>query len=119
VAISTMNAQNVKKWAAPGIDHFNSLRCPKTSTSWAFTRSPMPSNRPGAACPDRISRNRNSTRRPATAMATKVIATPRTRRTSTISSIAARDVTLLLHKWRQSRARPTIPMASVPTAPGA
>jgi len=38
VATSTMNAQNVKKWAAPGIDHFSSLRCPNTSSSWSLAR---------------------------------------------------------------------------------
>ena len=36
--MSTMNAQNVKKCAAPGIDHFSSLRWPNTSTSWALAR---------------------------------------------------------------------------------
>ena len=39
-----MKAQNVKKCATPGTDQVSSLRWPKTSTSWAFARAPMPSS---------------------------------------------------------------------------
>jgi hypothetical protein len=56
VAASTMNAQNVKKWANPGTDHCSSLRWPNTSRSWSLARWPMPSSRPGAGCPEEIRR---------------------------------------------------------------
>lgn len=34
------NAHMTKKWAVPDGVHFNSLRWPKTSTSWALISAP-------------------------------------------------------------------------------
>ena len=56
------NAQNTKKCAAPGIDHFSSFFWPKTSITWVATARPSrlvtPTTRSGAGWPLVISRNR-------------------------------------------------------------
>ena len=48
------NAQNVKKCASPGTDHFSSRVCPNTSTSWVRNRRGRSWERSGAGWPDRI-----------------------------------------------------------------
>ena len=82
--------QNVKKCARPGTDHFSSLRWPKTSAASARSRAGAVL-RPGAAAPERISRDSHQTRRPATANASTVISRPRTSRTVTDSSRTHED----------------------------
>ncbi len=53
-------AQNTKKCAAPGTDHFSSFFWPKTSTTWRLAAAPMrrvtPATRSGAGCPMVIAR---------------------------------------------------------------
>ena len=74
VSSRTMNPQNVAACAAPGTDHFSSLRCPMTSVSCVLSvASPGASlhyaSRSGAGCPENASRFSHHTRRPATANA--------------------------------------------------
>ena len=40
VSSKMMKPQNVAACAAPGTDHFSSLRCPTTSVSWVFSSVP-------------------------------------------------------------------------------
>ena len=73
-------AQKTKKCAAPGTDHFSSLRWAKTSTTWLLIAAPSRlvtfSTRSGAGWPLVMSRNRKNTRRPATGSATASMTSP-------------------------------------------
>src|SRR5262249_20723974 len=82
VAPRITNPQNTAKCATPGTLHFNSLRCPSTSATTAHARVPTSLVRPGSTgCPARANRYSVSTRRPASANASRVIARPTTSRT--------------------------------------
>ena len=84
VSSSTMKPQNVAAWAAPGTDHFSSLRCPNTSVSWVLPLGrvrPGVLHRSGAGWPDIASRFSHHSRRPATANAATVSPRPTTIRT--------------------------------------
>src|SRR5690349_19513846 len=74
--------QNVNACAAPGIDHFSSLRCPKTSLTCAHRRLPRRSKR-STGWPDLIRSYRYFARRPAMPSTTMVISSPRMSRTTT------------------------------------
>ena len=80
VSSSTMKPQNVAACAAPGTDHFSSLRCPTTSAAWTSASRPgcarTEATRSGAGCPVRASRFSHHNRRPATANAIAVRARP-------------------------------------------
>ena len=91
VSSSTMKPQNVAACAAPGTDHWNSLRCPITSVACVSRSRPRwaraASIRSGAGCPLSASRFSHQSRRPATANATAVSPRPTTiRRTTRTSS---------------------------------
>ncbi|CKR22963.1 Uncharacterised protein [Mycobacterium tuberculosis] len=66
----------VKKCARPGIDHFNSRRCPRTSEIWVQMRVPRLSVRPLAGCPDMTSLESHQTRRRANTPTTAVMLMP-------------------------------------------
>ncbi len=87
VSSSTMKPQNVAAWAAPGTDHFSSLRCPNTSVSCVLVSVAACvlaySRRSGAGWPDSASRFSHHSRRPATAHATTVSPRPMIIRTTT------------------------------------
>ena len=80
VSSSTMKPQNVAAWAAPGTDHFSSLRCPTTSVSWVSASRPgcdrAYSSRSGAGWPLNASRFSHQNRRPAMANAATVSTRP-------------------------------------------
>src|SRR6266487_2932261 len=76
VVSSSTKPQKVKKWASPGSGRLSSLRWPKTSTSSARSLVQAPWNRSGAGVPAPIRRMSCSTRRPARAMARKVMTAP-------------------------------------------
>ena len=97
VSSSTMKPQNVAACAAPGTDHFSSLRCPITSVAWTSTSRPgcsrTAATRSGAGCPLNASRFSHHSRRPAIASATTVRTRPtvirKTTRTSSVSGAQA------------------------------
>ena len=97
VSSSTMKPQNVAACAAPGTDHFKSLRCPITSVAWTSTSRPgcarTAATRSGAGCPLNASRFSHHIRRPAIANAMAVRARPtvirKTTRTSSVSGAQA------------------------------
>ena len=71
----------VKKCARPGIDHFSSRVCPKTSLIWVVMRVPRSSLRPCSSLvfwPDRIRFVSQRTRRAAKTSTTAVIPSPTT-----------------------------------------
>ena len=75
-----MNPQKVAACAAPGIDHFSSLRCPITSAAWVSTSRPgcwrTAATRSGAGCPANASRFSHHNRRDAIPSATTVSTRP-------------------------------------------
>jgi len=97
VSSSTMKPQNVAACAAPGTDHFSSLRCPITSVACVSTSRPgcarTAATRSGAGCPLNASRFSHHNLRPATARAIAVRARPtvirKTTRTSSVSGAQA------------------------------
>ena len=85
----------VKKWARPGIDHFSSRVCPKTSLIWVAMRVPRLSLRPFSSLvvwPDRIRLVSHSTRRAAKTSTTAVISSPSTSLISVCVSTACLPV---------------------------
>src|SRR5260370_32235020 len=90
VSSSTMKPQTVAAWAAPGTDHFSSLRCPTTSTAWTSTSQPgcdrTDATRSGAGCPVNASRFSHHSRRPAIVNATTVSTSPTVIRKTTPAS---------------------------------
>ena len=97
VSSSTMKPQNVAACAAPGTDHFSSLRCPITSVACTPASRPgcsrTAATRSGAGCPLNASRFSHHNRCPATAKAMAVRAKPtvirKTTRTSSVSGAQA------------------------------
>ncbi len=90
VSTSTMKPQNVAACAAPGIDHWSSLRWPITSVACVSRSRPRwaraASIRSGAGCPLSASDLSHHSRRPATASAATVRTKPTTMRRTTRTS---------------------------------
>ena len=98
VSVSTRKPQNVNACAIPGTVHLSNFRCPSTSVaSVSASRAGCDrtaSRRSGAGWPARPTRASHHNRRPASANASAVRASPTTIRTTTKTSLPAqaRDV---------------------------
>ena len=119
VSSSTMKPQNVAAWAAPGTDHFSSLRCPTTSTAWTSTSRPgcdrTDATRSGAGWPVNASRFSHHSRRAAIVNATAVRTRPTVIRRTTPNLLSIRSSSVAM----QAPPRPgpdSLPRTSVTLA---